>query len=144
MNITASCAECHGSKKWKPATFNHSKLSASSAKQCISCHKGDLPKDTLHRISQANCAVCHKTTAWKPATFDHNRYFRLDGDHRASCVTCHTEPGNYKKYTCYNCHEHSAARIIRKHEKEGIFNYQNCMKCHRDGSKEGREREGHD
>ena len=139
-----SCAECHGSKKWKPATFNHSKLSASSAKQCISCHKGDLPKDTLHRISQANCAVCHKTTAWKPATFDHNRYFRLDGDHRASCVTCHTEPGNYKKYTCYNCHEHSAARIIQKHEKEGIFNYQNCMKCHRDGSKEGREREGHD
>ena len=144
LNITASCAECHGSKKWKPATFNHSKLSASSAKQCISCHKGDLPKDTLHRISQANCAVCHKTTAWKPATFDHNRYFRLDGDHRASCVTCHTEPGNYKKYTCYNCHEHSAARIIQKHEKEGIFNYQNCMKCHRDGSKEGREREGHD
>ena len=139
-----SCAECHGTKNWKPATFNHSKLSASSAKQCISCHKGDLPKDTLHRISQANCAVCHKTTAWKPATFDHNRYFRLDGDHRASCVTCHTEPGNYKKYTCYNCHEHSAARIIRKHEKEGIFNYQNCMKCHRDGSKEGREREGHD
>ncbi len=139
-----SCAECHGTKNWKPATFNHSKLSASSAKQCISCHKADLPKDTLHRISQANCAVCHKTTAWKPATFDHNRYFRLDGDHRASCVTCHTEPGNYKKYTCYNCHEHSAARIIRKHEKEGIFNYQNCMKCHRDGSKEGREREGHD
>ena len=139
-----SCAECHGTKNWKPATFNHSKLSASSAKQCISCHKADLPKDTLHRISQANCAVCHKTTAWKPATFDHNRYFRLDGDHRASCVTCHTEPGNYKKYTCYNCHEHSAARIIRKHEKEGIFNYQNCMKCHRDGSKEGGNREGDD
>ena len=98
----------------------------------------------MHGISQANCADCHKTTAWKPATFEHDRYFRLDGDHRASCVTCHTEPGNYKKYTCYNCHEHSPARIIRKHEKEGIFNYQNCMKCHRDGSKEGGNREGDD
>ena len=143
LNITASCVECHGTKKWKPATFNHNKLTALSAKQCITCHKADQPKDTLHHTSQANCGVCHKTTAWKPATFDHNRYFRLDGDHRASCVTCHTE-GNYKKYTCYNCHEHSPARIIRKHEKEEIFNYQNCMKCHRDGGKEGGKKEGHD
>ena len=139
-----NCSECHGTNQWKPATFNHSKLTASSVQQCITCHKSDKPKDNMHGISQANCADCHKTTAWKPATFEHDRYFRLDGDHRASCVTCHTEPGNYKKYTCYNCHEHSPARIIRKHEKEGIFNYQNCMKCHRDGSKEGGNREGDD
>ena len=143
---TGNCSECHGTNQWKPATFNHSKLTASSGQQCLTCHKADQPKDNLHLKVTASCADCHKTTAWKPATFDHNSYFRLDGDHKASCVTCHTEPGNYKKYTCYNCHEHSQSRIAYEHLKEGISNYQNCMKCHRNGSKEGEgdnEREGH-
>lgn len=143
---TGNCSECHGTSQWKPATFDHNKLTASSGKQCIICHKVDQPNDSLHRSAEANCTTCHSTTAWKPATYDHDRYFKLDGDHRASCVTCHTEPGNYKKYTCYNCHEHSQARIASEHIKEGISNYQNCMKCHRDGSKEGEgssEREGH-
>ncbi|TLU54488.1 MAG: hypothetical protein FDX18_11255, partial [Chlorobium sp.] len=125
--------------------FDHSKLTAASAKQCISCHKTAQPNDELHRLSKANCSTCHNTTKWKPATFDHSKYFRLDGDHKASCKTCHTDPANYKKYTCYNCHEHSESRMASKHREEGIYNYQNCIKCHRDGSEGGRsegQREG--
>jgi len=129
--ISANCAVCHTTQKWKPATFNHKQLAG--AKLCITCHKADQPNDSLHRQSKANCATCHGTSRWKPATFDHNRYFRLDRDHRASCQTCHTEPGNYKKYTCYNCHEHSPAEMAEVHREEGIFNYQNCVKCHRSG-----------
>ncbi len=134
-----SCQECHTTTAWKPATFDHQKLSALSGKACISCHKREQPNDELHRLSQASCATCHSTTAWKPATFDHSKYFRLDGDHQASCKTCHTDPANYKKYTCYNCHEHSEAAMAREHQKEGIYNYQNCIKCHSSGNREGGE-----
>ncbi len=136
QSVSSNCAECHLTTRWKPATFDHKKFTALSGKQCISCHKADQPADDMHRQSQASCGTCHGTTRWKPATFNHNQYFRLDRDHRASCKTCHTDPGNYKKYTCYNCHEHSQSNIAEEHREEGIYNYQNCMKCHRNGKAE--------
>lgn len=132
-----SCRDCHDRRHWKPATFDHRKLDGLNGKQCISCHKDDQPIDGLHSKSPKNCATCHSSNAWKPATFNHSRYFTLDGDHRASCATCHTDANNYKKYTCYNCHEHSASNIASQHREEGIYNYQNCAKCHRSGDGEG-------
>jgi hypothetical protein len=142
MSLSDNCNTCHGTKSWKPAAFDHSRLDASSGKNCIKCHKTDQPNDSMHRLSQASCADCHNTNKWKPATFNHDRYFRLDGDHRASCRTCHTNHGNYKIYTCYGCHEHSEAKIASEHREEGIYNYQNCMKCHRNGGGENRGKEG--
>jgi hypothetical protein len=136
-----NCSSCHDTRKWKNAVLDHNKFSA-SGKKCITCHSKDLPGDALHRQSKANCSECHQTSRWKPATFDHDRYFRLDGDHRASCVTCHPDPKNYKAYTCYNCHEHSPSRIAGEHLKEGIRNYDNCIRCHRDASGEHDGREG--
>ena len=136
QSVSTNCTECHLTSKWKPASFDHKKYSALSGKQCISCHKADQPSDDMHRQSQASCGTCHSTSRWIPATFNHNRFFRLDSDHRTSCKTCHTEQGNYKKYTCYNCHEHSQSTIADKHREEGIYNYQNCMKCHRNGKAE--------
>ena len=132
---TVSCADCHSTNRWEPATVDHKKFAA-SGKQCISCHKADQPKDNLHRSSEVNCATCHSTTRWTPATFNHDRYFRLDSDHEASCKTCHTKPGNYKQYTCYNCHEHTPSNMAAVHREEGIYNYQNCIRCHRNGSRE--------
>ncbi len=102
------------------------------------------------------CILCRRltaphathTTAWKPATYDHSKYFVLDNDHHTACSTCHTDPADFKKYTCYNCHEHSPSRIAEEHREEGIYNYQNCIKCHRNASEGegehegGREREG--
>jgi len=139
LNVSTNCVDCHRTTKWKPATFDHKNLAATGGKACITCHKADQPNDTMHRQSQAGCGTCHSSTKWKPATFDHNRYFRLDSDHRASCKTCHTDPGNYKQYTCYSCHEHSLSNIAAEHRKEGIANYQNCMKCHRNGKAEERD-----
>jgi len=56
-----------------------------------------------------------------PATFDHNQYFVLDRDHNARCVTCHL--GNdYKRYTCYGCHEHTPDNIRREHIEEASVN----------------------
>jgi hypothetical protein len=54
---------------------------------------------------------------------------------------------DYKKYTCYGCHEHTPAKIKREHLEEGIRNFDNCVECHRSGDKdeakggEGKERD---
>lgn len=127
-----NCSACHNTRNWKPATFNHKTIA--TAKRCIDCHKGDLPANRLHASAGTNCATCHTTRAWKPATFNHSRYFRLDGDHRASCATCHDDPGDFRKYTCYGCHEHTPSKIAREHLEEGIRNYGNCARCHRTGT----------
>lgn len=136
-----ACASCHRTDWWSNAVFDHTRIAA-SGRECTVCHKKDVPSDALHRQITSGCSSCHKTARWKPATFDHSRYFRLDRDHQASCATCHDKPGNYKAYTCMNCHEHSPSRIAREHLEEGIRNYNNCIKCHRSASEhaEGGER----
>ncbi|MCE1274742.1 MAG: hypothetical protein LWW75_09530 [Chlorobiales bacterium] len=136
--INMNCAGCHSTMRWKPATFDH-RSAAASGKQCVSCHGKERPKDTLHSDLQASCGSCHGTERWKPARFDHDRYFRLDGDHRTGCRTCHTEPSNFRSYTCYGCHEHSRSGIAAEHLKEGISNFQNCIRCHRSADEHGRE-----
>ena len=84
-----------------------------------------------------NCAQCHKPPAWKPATFDHDKFFPLDKDHNAACVTCHVG-NNYNQYTCYGCHEHTPANVQAKHREEvGAVNLDQCVRCHRNASGEG-------
>jgi hypothetical protein len=138
-SATENCSTCHTRTQWKPATFDHNQLTASNGKECITCHKAEQPNDNLHPLPEVDCATCHNTSTWKPATYDHSKYFLLDGDHQASCATCHTDPADFKKYTCYNCHEHSPSKIADEHREEGIYNYQNCIKCHRNGSDGERE-----
>lgn len=147
-SATDNCSTCHTRTQWKPATFDHNQLTASSGKECITCHKDDQPHDSLHPLPKVDCATCHTSTAWKPATYDHSKYFVLDNDHHTACSTCHTDPADFKKYTCYNCHAHSPSRIAEEHREEGIYNYENCIKCHRSANegegehKGGRERYG--
>jgi len=82
-------------------------------------------------------------TAWKPATFEHAKFFELDKDHNATCITCHFD-NDLSRYTCDGCHEHRPSNIRRKHEKEGIPDFENCVKCHRNArdEPEGRGPEG--
>ena len=136
-DLKVSCGQCHKPEAWKPAGFDHTLLPTAQLNHCESCHKA--PTDTIHRQIQGNCAQCHKPQAWKPASFEHDKLFLLDGDHNATCVTCHV--GNdYSRYTCFGCHEHTPSNIRAKHEKEGIRNFENCVACHRSAS-EGNERE---
>lgn len=135
LDPAISCSQCHRSGAWKPASFDHANLPATVLGRCETCHKP--PADTLHQQIAGNCAQCHAPKAWKPATFDHAKYFVLDKDHNASCTTCHTTT-DYRQYTCYGCHEHTPSNISRKHIREGIRNFENCVKCHRSAN----EREG--
>ena len=40
---------------------------------------------------------------------------------------------DYKRYTCYGCHEHSLEKIRKEHEEEGIKQFDQCVECHRSG-----------
>lgn len=140
------CLACHsdhaGVMKYRKASgrFSHELLDPATRGQCASCHS--KPTDSLHRQVTGQCATCHGTNAWSPATFDHDRYFLLDEDHNANCVTCH-QGGDYRQYTCYGCHEHTPENIRAEHHEEGIRNYENCVKCHRSADEgEGRGESG--
>ena len=136
-NLTVGCNQCHQAERWKPASFDHALLPKDTLAKCEGCHKP--PTDALHQQIQSNCLSCHGTKAWKPATFDHSKYFLLDRDHNTTCITCHVN-NDYKRFSCYGCHEHTPENIRRKHVKEGISNFENCVKCHRsaDGEPEGK------
>lgn len=136
QQLLVGCAQCHTTAGWKPASFDHAALPKAELSRCQSCHQA--PTDTLHRQISGGCGQCHAPKAWKPATFEHTKYFLLDRHHNRSCVTCH-QRNDYANYTCYGCHEHTPANIRRKHIKEGVRDFENCVKCHRsaDGEEEG-------
>ncbi|MEQ1831590.1 MAG: class III cytochrome C family protein [Candidatus Eisenbacteria bacterium] len=150
------CGACHTDHAGRsPAratrVFTHDALPASSRNACRDCHASQRPADALHRDAAAACGACHATTAWKPATFAHEKYFVLDRDHATSCRTCHEEAADFKRYTCYGCHEHSPARIRAEHDEEGIrgSRLDDCVRCHRsadehEGREGGRRRRGRD
>lgn len=131
------CMACHSDHAGPKLThhnrkpFSHEMLRVATRERCASCHTA--PDNNLHRNVGAGCAQCHTSDAWKPATFEHDRHFVLDKDHNTTCVTCHATD-NYKTYTCYGCHEHTPDKIRRKHVKEGIPNFENCVECHRSAS----------
>jgi hypothetical protein len=136
--LNQDCIACHsdhaGVKRFRQqGHFNHALLKEATRNNCQGCHKP--PKDGLHEQITGNCAQCHTQEKWVPATFDHRKYFVLEGDHNTRCVTCHV--GNdYKRYTCYGCHEHTPENIRREHIEEGIRNFDNCVKCHRSADEE--------
>ncbi len=133
--VKDECSKCHNTESWKGAKFDHASLGANKD-NCTKCHEKVKPNDDLHAslAKGEQCAACHTTSAWKPSTFDHTKYFVFDRNHPETCSNCHTSGTGYKQYTCYNCHEHSEAKIARKHQKEGIADFTNCVKCHRSGN----------
>jgi hypothetical protein len=136
--ISKDCVGCHsdhaGVTRYKQhGHFNHALLRLDIRENCQDCHKA--PKDSLHQQISGNCSQCHSQEKWLPATFDHNKYFVLDGNHNTRCATCHVRD-DYKRYTCYGCHEHSPSNIRRKHIEEGIRDFDNCVKCHRSANED--------
>ena len=136
--IKTDCVSCHsdhkGVKPFRPIShFSHNLLEPTLQKQCENCHSN--PGDSLHMKFDVKCAQCHSQEAWIPATFDHEKYFRFDRHHNTECATCHVS-NDYVTYTCYGCHEHSRSEIREEHVEEGIYDYENCVECHRSGDED--------
>ena len=128
-DLTVGCGRCHRTDDWKPADFDHAALEPIEQQHCEGCH--GPPPDNLHLVLKSQCHQCHSQQHWKPATFDHSKLFVLDADHNAQCVTCHL--GNdVRRYSCYGCHAHRPDRIRAVHTDEGIRNFVDCVRCHRD------------
>lgn len=149
-NIPTTCAQCHTTSGWSPATFDHSLTKflltgKHTTVSCISCHKNGysaIPTD-CYSCHQSNytqttnpnhttsnfpttCADCHTTNGWTPATFDHDgKFFPIySGKHQGewnTCADCHNVPTNYGQFTCINCHEHTKTSMDSKHR--GVTNY---------------------
>lgn len=117
------CENCHANKQFKD-----------TPKECAACH---AEPDIHAGVFGADCAACHSTTAWTPAALK-NHAFPLDHgeEGEAPCAACH--PSTYTEYTCYGCHEHSAARIAGEHAEEGIggAELEKCAECHPTGREE--------
>lgn len=92
--IEQNCMACHGDHAEPKLTrrsttaFSHALLKQAVRQACETCHA--KPANEMHRTLTTGCVTCHKPEAWKPATFEHAKFFNLDKDHNASCVTCHT------------------------------------------------------
>lgn len=165
--ISNDCASCHTTNPgWKPATYPaHSNLEGAHvpiANDCAACHNGNystLPKlcNDCHSTdyTQANnpshtaaqfpvtCAECHTQSAWTPATFNHDgQYFPIySGKHNGewdNCSDCHTNPADYKVYTCTSsCHP--KPEMDSEHQGVGgyLYNSPACLECHPQGDAEG-------
>ena len=145
--ITQNCVACHTDHSGPRLTqrsrksFSHSLLRAAVRSECSTCH--EAPRNELHSGLVRSCGECHSPDAWKPATFDHEKLFALVGEHAAPCTTCHVD-ANFRRYTCYGCHEHTPSNIRAEHAEEGIRNIENCVRCHRsaNGESEGGDSQG--
>lgn len=134
-HATVPCRQCH-------TTVGGSTGFGKAPTTCVGCHRQD---DTHRGDFGEDCGSCHTTRSWEGATFTHD-VFPIDHgeDGPVPCATCHQDRNNYKRYTCYGCHEHSPARVQAKHRGEvRTSNLDNCLECHT-GGRGDRRREGGD
>ena len=155
--MPTTCESCHTTTGWSPATFDHSKYWLLTGKHatttCSACHKtpGVKLATVCSSCHQANydattnpnhagvglpttCETCHTTTAWQPASFPSHK-FPLSGGHNIACSICHTNPANYKAYSCYVAGCHNASSVASQHSGVSGFTptAQACVSCHPSG-----------
>ena len=148
------CGECHSTSSWQGAEFDHSQAAfpltgAHLEVACQQCHLDDVFAGTPQICAACHwdpdyhlglfvdsCDSCHTTQAWSPAVFDQPHTFPINHGESgmSACQTCH--PASLSSYTCYECHEHSPAKIENEHREEGIGDFQDCMRCHPTGHEE--------
>ncbi|MES9888250.1 MAG: hypothetical protein ABW140_15700, partial [Candidatus Sedimenticola sp. 6PFRAG1] len=112
VTTNAQCDDCHSTRSWIPATFNHGSVSPGT---CSSCHNGvqAAGKPGTHFVTNLQCDECHLTGGnWTSIDFRHSGA-SYPGDHRGNltCTACHTSnnqviPWRAAGYApdCAGCH----------------------------------------
>jgi predicted DNA-binding antitoxin AbrB/MazE fold protein len=159
------CAACHATASWAErgslGSFNHDlaafKLTGKhKSVSCQSCHAGNVYKGTPQACVSCHaepavhkgrfgtgCVQCHSTASWKGATFKHTFPLTHGSRRPVACATCHKDPGQYKTYTCYGCHEHQEDRMVRRHPRiRNLGELAKCARCHPNGRELGERRRG--
>ncbi|GAB4245751.1 MAG: hypothetical protein Kow0027_06360 [Saprospiraceae bacterium] len=114
---------------------------------CFACHEEDYLATTSPN-HQANgfptdCSVCHAIEpGWPAQDFAQHDdlYFPIfSGKHKGEwndCIECHTVAGDFKQFSCIDCHEHNnPSKLADKHDDVGGYQYnsQACYQCHPKG-----------
>jgi hypothetical protein len=150
QQYTSGCLTCHDGVD-RLSNFQHANFFVLDGKhaslQCTDCHTNQVYRGTPSECWQCHkepeihtgifglkCYYCHDAQAWSPATL-HQHGFPLnhgltDVNSQLPCDTCHG--ANYIEYTCYTCHDHQQAEIIKSHLAAGIQQQDipACAKCH--------------
>lgn len=122
---TAPCDQCHNTRRFADARFDHSAVVPGS---CATCHNGVTAKGkpAAHVPTSDSCDQCHSTRLWRPATYDHSRIAP------GTCSSCHAndKPGNHvpTSQSCDACHNTRAwlpARFDHALVVPGT-----CVQCH--------------
>ncbi len=161
--FSTDCESCHGTQTWEGAVADHDQFFrltgahrsldcnechsdgfAGTPTDCWSCHQGDYNNtdDPDHQAAgfPQDCEVCHNTNTWDGADFSQHDslYFPIfSGQHRnewSSCSQCHTNPGNFSVFSCFECH--SRNEMDDEHDDVGGYEYNSnaCYDCHPTGS----------
>jgi len=111
MGVSESCGDCHGTKGWKPSTYNHDKY---------------FPLGKDHKVS---CNKCHDTGSYKKYTclncHEHSGP-RIDRKHTkhgisnySECLRCHRVSMNGRSYGTARTHEGMGGEDDEHGEHEG-------------------------
>jgi hypothetical protein len=154
-----TCADCHATSAWVPASFDHSTkgftlLGVHATTACTACHTTGFPNTPTdckgcHLTNYQNssnpahvtlglstdCATCHKTIAagWKPADFpQHANYFAFQGAHIAiagNCASCHNGTYPNTPKVCSGCHLKNYTNSVNPPHVQLSYS-QDCVSCH--------------
>jgi hypothetical protein len=134
VHAALRCADCHRQAAVQQFT--------GPVTRCVECHQPTFnattnPSHTSLGFS-ATCESCHQFTTWNFALFQqHDAIFAVySGTHAGTwrnCATCHTNPADYKVFSCAVCH--GQARTDAGHQGIAGYSYQSsaCFTCHPDG-----------
>jgi len=131
-HATAPCASCHVIPGYAP------RFATTNQNDCIGCHRNDYDSHHAGTGFSTDCLTCHSINTWLGATFDHDaRYFPIySGKHAGrwgnDCTICHDVAGDFRQFTCFNCHKHDQGPMDDKHRGRNGYVYESsaCLSCH--------------
>ena len=130
-HATIECAECHSGGVYQGLPSD-----------CVGCHledyEGAISPDHPAAGFPTDCEMCHRQSdsSWNQGIFDH-AYFPINSGKHASaqCDDCHTNPTNFRVFSCLDAGCHPRSDIDDRHSGEDGYVYDSaaCYSCHPDG-----------
>jgi hypothetical protein len=123
-HVNVDCIDCHLLHRYE-----------GTEPECVSCHHGDLPTDTLEEhYGGRPCEECHQATRWDDFSAYPHPAFPKPHFGVSDCVGCH--PGeDMTTFTCTDCHDHESVKTYLEHTEVEDYQYESqaCLDCHPDG-----------
>ena len=112
---------------------------------CVDCHLDNYNSTNNPNHTGAgfptDCEICHRPSDpnWNRGSFDHTYFPITSGKHAGTqCIDCHTDPANYRIFSCLDSGCHPRDKMDDKHEGEQpgyVYDSVVCYSGHPDGKK---------